>query len=513
MPSIDRFSGIVLLALCGASFAAHADSPTCADAETKLSWPATDPVWEMCWLPPNLSVGPDGSGMELRKVHFKGHPVFVRAHAPLLFAEYKDGAGGDCYRDWKNDTTPVLADRAVQNRLGISVDPASATTSCDRSREPTASYGTCPYAISGYPNANATCFSGVAIEDGGDHVTLTTQYRASWYMYSSRWTFYANGNIEPSFGFGNNNGTYNSVTHWHHNYWRMEFDIDGVNNTVSKNGVDQTAEFIDLRDATGGPGGTPKTWEVRNPTTGNGYRLVPGAADYDIPTDESRRGFHTVDLMATKQHNNEYGDRSNNPLSACAMDQSALVNGESLANTSIALYYRVAVRDSTANSWPPGCSGSGCIPQDSMVCKKTGPTLVAFGPWVDSIPTQPAATIAPENIEATVVQGASATDMVGLSNTGAAGSTLTYTIDTAPITCANPGPVVWLSRSPDQGSIAAGATATITAGVDAAALTPGNYSAFVCVHTNDPARALIAVPVNVTVDPRDVIFDDAFELP
>ena len=105
--------------------------------------------------------------------------------------------------------------------------------------------------------------------------------------------------------------------------------------------------------------------------------------------------------------------------------------------------------------------------------------------------------------------------MFGLTNSGDAGSTLDYTIDTAPISCASPAPVAWLSRSPDHGSVAAAATATITAGVDATALTAGTYSAFICVHSNDPAHALISVPVNVTVDidPSDVIFDNAFELP
>lgn len=504
---------LILLCIGGFAVPAHADSPTCTSPETLLSWPTINPIWEMCWLRPDQSVGADGSGMELRKVYFKGHLVFQRAHAPMLFAEYENGNGGDCYRDWKDDTTPVLADHAVQNHLGISVDPPSAKTSCDRSQDPTQSYGTCAFQLPGYPNATASCFSGVAIEDGGDHVTLTTQYRASWYMYASRWTFYDNGSIEPSFGFGNNNGTYNDVTHWHHNYWRMEFNIDGGSNTVSTNGVDQSTEFSDLRNASGGPGGGPKTWEVRNPTTGNGYKLIPGAEDYNVPTNQSERGFHTVDLMATQQHNGEYADRSDNPLGACAMENSALVNGESIANTNIALYYRVAVRDSTANDWPPGCSGASCIPQDSMVCKKTGPTLVAFGPWVDTTPTDPAATLDPGNVEVVVNQGVSATDMFGLSNTGAAGSTLNYTIDLAPTSCASPGAVAWLSAAPTSGAVAQGATATITATVDATGLTAGSYSAFICVHSNDPAHAVIEVPVNATVvlDPNDVIFIDGFD--
>ncbi|MEO5626358.1 MAG: hypothetical protein ABIQ70_10165 [Dokdonella sp.] len=482
---------------CGATLA---DSPTCASPETKLSWPAVNPIWEMCWVRPSDSVATDGSSLELRKVYFKGHLVMRRAHVPMLFAEYRTST---CYRDWKDTDVPFLSDHAVQNKLGISIDPPKATTSCDRSKDPTAAYGDCPFQLSGYPNATASCAQGVSIEDGGDHVTLTTQHSAAWYQYTSRWMFYSDGRMEPQFGYGNNDGTNSSITHWHHNYWRMEFAIDDpVNaiNTLSVNNVDKTTEFSDLRNATGGPGGVPKTWEVRNPVTGNGYRLVPSSDDYLIPTNESGRNFHTTDVMATKQHDGEYGDRSDNPLGVCAMNQNALVNSESLVNTAIALYYRVSVRDATNNNWPPGCSGATCIPQDSMVCKKRGPTLQPFGPWVNSTPTNPAATVAPGTVDVVVDHGASATDMFGITNGGDVGSTLNYTLDLSSTSCASPAAVSWLSVAPISGAVAQAATSTITATVNAMALTAGSYSAFICVHSNDTAQPLISVPVSVTVN-------------
>lgn len=493
---------LLAVILLGGSYcgAALADSPTCASPETKLSWPAVNPIWEMCWVRPSDSVATDGSSLELRKVYFKGHLVMRRAHVPMLFAEYRTST---CYRDWKDTDVAFLSDHAVQNKLGISIDPPHATTSCDRSKDPTMAYGDCPFQLSGYPNATASCVSGVSIEDGGDHVTLTTQHSAAWYQYTSRWMFYSDGRMEPQFGYGNNDGTNSSITHWHHNYWRMEFAIDDpVNaiNTVSVNDIDKATEFSDLRNATGGPGGVPKTWEVRNPLTGNGYRLVPSSDDYLIPTNESGRNFHTTDVMATKQHDGEYGDRSDNPLGVCAMNQNALVNGESLVNTSIALYYRVSVRDATNNNWPPGCSGATCIPQDSMICKKRGPTLVPFGPWTNSTPTNPAATVAPGTVDVVVDHGTSATDMFGITNSGDVGSTLNYVLDLSPTSCANPSAVSWLSVAPMSGAVAQAATSTITATVNAASLAAGSYSAFICVHSNDMAQPLISVPVSVTVN-------------
>ncbi|RYD15072.1 MAG: hypothetical protein EOP90_10905 [Lysobacteraceae bacterium] len=512
MRRTKSLSILLLLLGSGVAGSALADAPNCASNGTLLSWPATDPIWEMCWLPPSQSVGPDGSGMELRQVHFKGHRVLNRAHAPMLFAEYN---GSTCYRDWKDDNANFLSDNAVQNHLGISLDPQNATTSCDRSDKPLISYGNCPFQLPGYPNATADCFTGVAVEDGGDHVTLTTQHAAAWYQYTARWTFYADGRMEPEFGFGNNDGTGNETTHWHHNYWRMEFAIDNsVENVISIDNVDQTTEFSDLRDVTGGPGGGPVTWSVRNATTGNGYRFEPGPEDSLLAPNDSGRGFHNVDIMATRQHDNEYGDRSDNPLGACAMDDDVLVNGESLVGTNVgtAFYYHVSVRDTSNNEWPPGCSGGNCLPQDSMVCKRRGPTIVPFGPWVETEPTIPAANVSGGPIDVIVVEGQQATDSFALANTGDPGSSLDYTIDTATTSCATPVAVAWIGISPDAGSVAAGANAVIDVSVDAAALAQGNHSALVCVRSNDPQNSVIEVAVSVEVQPDlDMIFEDGFE--
>jgi hypothetical protein len=355
---------------------AHAASPNCATAGgTLLSWPTGSPVWEMCWLGPNSSSGPRGSGLEVREVHYRGFLVAKRIHSPMLFAEYTSST---CYRDWKDQSTPTLAHSSTHNTMAVPPDLSRlATTSCSVSNHPTLSYGICPH---GQPTGNGfVCSSGanVIIEDLGDRVRLVSQYRADWYMYDSRITFRLGGNIEPLFGFGNHNGNFNGTTHWHHNYWRFDFDIDGMANTVAMNDVDQATEFHALR---GGPGST--TWSVRNTTTGRGYRLVPGGNDYGVATNESGRGFHNVDFMATRYQASEYGDNPNYNLLDCTMNQNALVNSQDIANQDVVLWYRVAVRDSTANNWPPGCSGSGtCVPQDSMICKSAGPVLEPFGPW------------------------------------------------------------------------------------------------------------------------------------
>lgn len=359
---------LLLLVLFSAPLAPLSAQVSCTGTnETLLRWPADNPLWEMCWLRPSHSSGPRGSGLELRNVHYRGISVLKRAHAPMLFAEY---VGSTCYRDWKDTNSSFLAEPALRNQMGVS-NAFPPTTSCDRSQHPTQSYGLCPFQL---PDRTAgDCFTGVAIENHGTHVTLTTQYSADWYLYTSRFYFYANGAFDAEFGFGNRNGTNNGTTHWHHNYWRFDFDIDGADdNVLSINDAVQDTEFFSLINATGGPNGGPRTYEVRNTQTGRGYRMLPGAKDYEYPANQSGRNFHLTDVLGTVYRANEYTDRGNtNNLGDCGMLHGNLVNGENIigsgSGTDVVLYYRAGVRDLTA--------------VNSMICKSGGPLFMPFGDW------------------------------------------------------------------------------------------------------------------------------------
>jgi uncharacterized repeat protein (TIGR01451 family) len=519
-------SFIAMLGLSAAIAApAHAASPNCAtEGGTLLSWPTVDPVWEMCWIGPDASSGPRGSGMELRAVHYRGLLVAKRIHSPMLFAEYTSGT---CYRDWKDDATPTLAHTSTHNQMAVPPDLGRlAQTACSVSQLPTTSYGTCPFQqppVSGYQ-----CTSGqdVVIEDLGDHVRLVTQYRADWYMYDSRISFFDDGAIEPVFGFGNNNGTLNSTTHWHHNYWRFDFDIDGAeNNMVSINDVDQAVEFDDLR---GQPGST--TWEVRNTVTERGFRLVPGADDYDVATNESGRDFHMVDLMATRYIANEYGDNPNYSLGDCGMNENALVNGANIENEDVVLWYRVAVRDSTASDWPPGCGAGGtpCIPQDSMVCKTAGPRIEPFGPWGGEPGDEADLGVAISADPSTVPAGEALTFSIEVSNAGPQDvSQATVVLDlpqdfdfvsgngAGTWNCTAAG--VQVTCELGAGSIAANGSNTLDIDVTVAEGAELGVTAAVVTVTSDewtdPVSANDSADVEITVGPSllDLIFPSGFE--
>ena len=373
MFSIRVLRGLAALALLAGAGVVQAASPTCVSPEVKMSWPsAANPVWELCWVAYGNSAGPDGSGLEIRKVHWNGTLVLKTAHSPLLFADYTSGT---CYRDWKDQGVSFLAPPGVRN----TVDPPGAfpaTTSCDRSNDPVVSYGACPFVVAG--RTSADCFTGVSIEDEGDHVVLTAQYVAGWYYYSSRFSLFNDGSFSPEFGFGNRDGTGNNTTHWHHNYWRLDFDIDGAaDDQVLLDDTVQSTEFNSMRCNSGT---TPscaieRTWTVRDSVTGKGYRLLPGGNDYKIPANQSGHGYHLRDVLATVYHAGEYGDRTDNPLGTCGMNDAALVNSEDLdgatgSGTDVVLYYRAGVRDRTNEG--PGT-------QDSMICKKVGPVFVPVG--------------------------------------------------------------------------------------------------------------------------------------
>ncbi len=85
------------------------------------------------------------------------------------------------------------------------------------------------------------------------------------------------------------------------------------------------------------------------------------------------------------------------------------------------------------------------------------------------------------------------------------------------------GPVVpWLSATPPSATVMGGENINInvTANPSAASLAPGNYSAELCITTNDPTQTLIAVPISLTVTAAtpaacasgpDVVFCNGFD--
>lgn len=88
-----------------------------------------------------------------------------------------------------------------------------------------------------------------------------------------------------------------------------------------------------------------------------------------------------------------------------------------------------------------------------------------------------------------------------------------FDIATAAGPCSEPEDIPWLDVAPTSGTIAAGAPDTeVTLTYDASGLAVGSYSANLCLNSNDPERAFVRIPVELTVDPLpDLIFRNGFD--
>ncbi len=122
----------------------------------------------------------------------------------------------------------------------------------------------------------------------------------------------------------------------------------------------------------------------------------------------------------------------------------------------------------------------------------------------------PSVVVDPTAISGTASAGASATRNLDIANAGDA--TLDWTLDMADADCATPATVPWLSVAPASGAVpAAGSPSIVGVTLDAVSLAVGVYDANLCLHSNDSAHSLVAIPVEFTVTTPDLIFEDGFE--
>lgn len=352
----------VLLALTlvgGVAFVprAHAQAvPGFCAAPYKINWPTLNPVWSLCWTPPDQSSGISGSGLELRHVFYRGRRVFWQAHVPVLNVQYDPGGCGGAtlsYRDWQNELRAFEANNVLQ--------PGYA--------EPT----TPPRTVMDHPGSDAGTFAGVAVEKRADRLVITTQMQAGWYRYVQTWTFMLDGTIEPRFGFSAITSPCTPRPHNHHVYWRFDFDIEGAASDVIE-------RFNLLAALLGGPsvwapvGPTTRpgaetsddrthllglVWRVRDKTTGRGYAVIAGSAD------GTADAWAVADTWGLQYHVTELDDggATGGPTGNAA-HMTNFINGESVDGTDVVVWYHAAHRH------------AGIL--DSQF---VGPTLKPLGAW------------------------------------------------------------------------------------------------------------------------------------
>jgi Cu2+-containing amine oxidase len=120
----------------------------------------------------------------------------------------------------------------------------------------------------------------VAAERLADRINLTSQMRAGWYRYTMRWSLFADGRVEGWFGFSAVSHSCVGFDHTHHNYWRLDLDIDGpADDTVEvapPAGIPLPPRPLVVLSESAKINDGSATYVVRDQRTGRGYRLVHG---------------------------------------------------------------------------------------------------------------------------------------------------------------------------------------------------------------------------------------------
>ena len=119
----------------------------------------------------------------------------------------------------------------------------------------------------------------------------------------------------------------------------------------------------------------------------------------------------------------------------------------------------------------------------------------------------PVLRYAPASLSVAVVEGSTASARVELANDGE--QTLFWSVDVGSHHCQTPA---WLAVEPISGQLAADEQASVWLTLDAAELSPGDYSAVLCVDSTDPELGRIEVSILLEVAAFiDPIFQDRFE--
>jgi hypothetical protein len=324
-----------------------------------VTWPAVNPVWDFCWLRPIDSTPANGSGIELRDVRYNGTLILSRAHIPILNVKYApnlqppmNGCGGQnlCYRDWLWQEKEFQCSPSPE--LGYCTGATTpATTVCE----------SCSIPPDGCEDIGV--FIGVAVEDRGTSLRLTSQCQAAWYRYIPVWEFFADGTIQALFVATSIDHTCVAYTHEHHAYFRLDADV----NTAAGNFVDRvlpgnvlqraTTErnFVDTGSSRSkwrvSSAGSPYAVEIsRNP--GDGAAGDPPAVPNDFPI---------ADGWVLAHNQNELSDTS--PVLGCGAGLNAFDDDQNVDGADIVLWVRA------------GALHQGEAGGEAADCSMVGPTI------------------------------------------------------------------------------------------------------------------------------------------
>ncbi|HEX9149593.1 MAG TPA: hypothetical protein VF958_10575 [Thermoanaerobaculia bacterium] len=354
-----RFTARIALVIAGVLAVASGLLAQC-NGVNHVTWPAVNPVWDFCWVRPADSSAPNGSGLELTDVRYNGTLILARAHIPLLNVKYTPnvsscGGANLCYRDW------LYSEQDFQ--CAPCQDASGASASCTALSAVQCTGTTTPATtVCQHPGTDAGSFSGVAVEDFGTSLRLTSQCTAGWYRYIPVWEFFPDGTIQARFDATSIDATCVAYTHEHHAYWRLDFDVNGpagnyVDEVLSGGGAQRVTlerNFIDTSPARSkwriGSASSPYAVEVaRNADDGGA-----GDANAAVPND-----FPIADGWVLAYNASELDDGSNR-VGGCGAGLNAYDGNQPVDGADIVLWVRAgALHQGEAGGMAQDCSMFG----------------------------------------------------------------------------------------------------------------------------------------------------------
>jgi hypothetical protein len=302
-------------------------------------------LWSMTITRPSSSSGDDGSGIELVDVKYRGKMVLKRAHIPILNVRYVSSCGP--FRDWQYNENGFKINANSNNVApGISITPTPAITIVD-------------------DRDDSGSFRGIAIYTQGEETILVTEMSAGWYRYLNEWRFANDGTIRPRYAFGSTTSSCVCIERIHHAYWRLDFDLNGANNSISQ--VLISRSFQKQRNLIATEVKQYRApnmhWLITNPSTGDTYMIMPGDKDGTAQGDSYGKGDAWI--LRYKTFPTEVDDSAVYTGSAINIDP--FVNNEALTNQDIVFWYAVHVTrsDDTSLTGPRALMGQYVV----------GPTL------------------------------------------------------------------------------------------------------------------------------------------
>lgn len=279
-------------------------------------------LWTMLVLRPAASSGTRGSGVELRNVSYKGKSVLYRAHVPILNVSY-DGNRCGPYRDWQNEEGAFQANLGADLGNGFRHSIPPAQTILDT-------------------GSDVGNFNGVALSFIGQEFVLVSEMEAGWYRYISEWRFHADGMIRPRFGFSAVENPCVCNLHYHHAYWRFDFDIGTSSNNVIREFNDPGGWQV-IRFETSRPRDPARNrrWRVENLLTGEGYEVIPGPTD-GTASNSADWPYGRGDVWLLQYKGAEHDDGRNctgGPGCATEADIDRFVNGELIEGADVVMWY------------------------------------------------------------------------------------------------------------------------------------------------------------------------------